>query len=113
MSDDQQTREPKGPADTLRAGRVKATIWERDSETGPAFGTQISRTYTDKEGQPRDTPYLSGADLLRAARVAERAYDREEELKRERALTRDERRDQHRAQRSRDDGQDRSPDRGR
>jgi len=73
-----------GPADTLYDGRVKATMWERSGETGPAYATKISRTYTDKDGQPRDTAYLSGADLLRASRVAEKAYEREQELTRER-----------------------------
>ena len=79
------TPEKKGPADTLRDGRVKATMWERNSEGGPTFSTTIARTYTDKEGQPRDTPFLSGADLLRASRVAEKAYEREQELVRERS----------------------------
>ena len=86
MSDNtNDTPERKGPADTIRSGLVKATMWERSGESGPAYATTISRTYTDKDGQPRDTPYLSGADLLRAARVAEKAHDREQELVRERA----------------------------
>ncbi|VXC98074.1 conserved hypothetical protein [Oceanicaulis sp. 350] len=79
MSDDtNKTPERKGPADTVRDGRIKATMWERNGESGPPYGTTITRTYTDKDGKARDTPFLSGADLLRASRVAEKAYERDE-----------------------------------
>jgi len=102
------TPQRQGPADTLRDGRVKATVWERDAETGPAYATKVTRTYTDKDGQPRDTAYLSGADLLRASRVAEKAYEREQELMRERnqdraqdGAERETRKDAHRSARER------------
>lgn len=119
------TLEKKGPADTLRDGRVKATMWERQNEGGPAYATTISRTYTDKEGQPRDTPFLSGADLLRASRVAEKAYEREQELVRERSQRpqqdqaeargdegRDERKSAHRSSRQRTARRPRGRNRG-
>lgn len=80
----QNSPAPSAPADTLRDGRVKATMWERSGESGPPYATKITRTYTDKDGQPRDTAFLSGADLLRASRVAEKAYEREQSLVRER-----------------------------
>lgn len=122
--------ERKGPADTLRDGRVKATMWERNSEGGPAYATSISRTYTGKDGQPRDTSFLSGADLLRASRVAEKAYEREQELVRERSQRpqqgqdeargdeargdegRDERKSAHRSSRQRGTRRPRGRDRG-
>lgn len=111
MSDETRREEAvRQPADRVQDGRVKGTIWQRSSESGPAFATKITRTYTDKEGQPRDTEYFSGADLLRVARVAEKAYEREQELLRERrqnpehgedAGERDERKITHRSLRQR------------
>ena len=74
---------PNRPVDTLWSGRVKAAMWGRSTDRGPQFDTKISKTYTDKDGSARDTPYLSSADLMHAARVANKALDRQEELKRE------------------------------
>ena len=74
---------PNRPVDTLWSGRVKAAMWERSTDRGPQFDTKISKTYTDKDGNARDTSYLSSADLMHAARVANKALDRQEELKRE------------------------------
>ena len=121
MSDNtNDTPQRNGPADTIRSGRIKATMWERNGESGPAYGTTISRTYTDKDGQPRDTPFLSGADLLRAARVAEKAHDREQELMRERSQAperdndgeREDRKAAHRSSRQRGTRRPRGRDRG-
>ena len=108
-----QAPAPNRPADTLRAENVKATIWPRDAEKGPAYATKITRTYTDENGQLHDSPYLSGADLLRAARVAEQAYVREGELKRERALSREERKAQHQEARTQAPAQHKTQERTR
>ncbi|WP_420331716.1 hypothetical protein [Oceanicaulis alexandrii] len=122
MSDDtNKAPERKGPADTVRDGRIKATMWERNGESGPPYGTTITRTYTDKDGKARDTPFLSGADLLRASRVADKAYEREQELMRERtqnpergedANERDERKAAHRSSRQRGTRRPRNRTRG-
>jgi hypothetical protein len=104
---------PNRPADTMRAENVKATIWSRDNEKGPAYATKITRTYKDADGQLNDSPYLSGADLLRAARVAEMAYVREGELKQERALSRDERKAQHQDARTQEQSHPKTPSRDR
>ena len=74
----------KGPADTLRRGRIKATIWERSGENGPAFSTTLTRTYTDGEGQPRDSRSFSASDLLEVSELARLAYHRSHDLRRER-----------------------------
>ena len=38
------------PATTLRYCRIKATIWQNVSETGPFFSTTFSRSFKDQSG---------------------------------------------------------------
>jgi hypothetical protein len=38
----------KKPANTLRYGNIKATIWENTSEKGPFFSTTFSRPFKDQ-----------------------------------------------------------------
>lgn len=50
----QQRREQDGtnkqPANTLRCGNIKATIWENVSEKGPFFATTFSRPFKGQSG---------------------------------------------------------------
>ena len=63
------------PTTTLRDGRMKATIWQNAAADGPFYSAEFTRTYTDPNGQPQDTGSFSGSDLLKLARLAEKAYD--------------------------------------
>lgn len=63
------------PAQTLRDGRLKATIWRNDSEKGPFFSVQFSRGYKDQNDQWQDTDSFSGTELLRVSHLATKAYD--------------------------------------
>ena len=91
----QQTQQsPNRPTDTVWSGRVKASMWEKSTDHGLQFDTKISKTYTDRDGNARDTPYLSSSDLMHTKRVVDKALDRQEELKREA------RREQHREART-------------
>jgi hypothetical protein len=38
------------PANTLRCGNIKATIWQNVSEKGPFFATTFSRPFKDQSG---------------------------------------------------------------
>jgi len=38
------------PANQLRYGNIKATIWENVSENGPFFATTFSRPFKDQSG---------------------------------------------------------------
>lgn len=40
----------KQPANTLRCGNIKATIWESTSEKGPFFAATFSRPFKDESG---------------------------------------------------------------
>lgn len=71
------------PADVIRDGALKATIWENQSEKGAYFTTTLAKTYEDRNGQLRDTHSLSGNDLLRGSELLRQAYTRANELRRE------------------------------
>jgi hypothetical protein len=40
----------KRPANTLRCGNIKATIWQNTSEKGPFFAATFSRPFKDQSG---------------------------------------------------------------
>ena len=42
------------PANALRCGNIKATIWENTSENGPFFATTFSRPFKDQSGMWRN-----------------------------------------------------------
>lgn len=71
------------PADNIRDGALKATIWKNDGESGSFYTVQFSRTYTDSRGGLRDADSFSGPELLRIAHLAQKAYDRTRELRSE------------------------------
>lgn len=81
MSTEQKA--PLRPADTLRDGSLKATIWENRGENGTYYTTTLARTYEDKNGKLRDTNSFGGTDLLRVAELARDAYARSNVLRRE------------------------------
>lgn len=78
------TEQPKNklrPAETLRDGNVKATIWRNQSEKGIYYNTKFSRSYQDQEGKYHESEHFQGTDVLKIGRLAERAYDKEQELR--------------------------------
>ena len=68
------------PVETVRDGSIKAAIWKNESEKGAFFVVTFARTYKDKEGNLQDTESFSGSQLLRLARLADKAYDRTAKL---------------------------------
>ena len=71
------------PVESLRDGAIKASIWRNESENGAFFAVTFARTYKDKDGNLQDTDSFSGAELLRLARLADKAYDRAGKLTRD------------------------------
>ena len=43
----------KQPANRLRCGNIKATIWQNTNENGPFFSTTFSRPFKDQSGEWR------------------------------------------------------------
>jgi len=71
MSDEQKNR----PVESHRDGAVEVAIWRRDTEKGPVFNTERTRSYQDQEGNWRKTHSIPERDLLKAARLDQRAYE--------------------------------------
>lgn len=71
------------PVETLRDGAIKAAIWKNESDNGDFFAVTFARTYKSDDGELHDTDSFSGAQLLRLARLAEKAYDRQAKLTKE------------------------------
>lgn len=64
------------PIATVRDGAIKATIWANPTEKGGVrYSVDISRSYTDDQGQWHDTHYFGRNELLRVAHLAGKAYD--------------------------------------
>lgn len=76
----EETNQTNGPADTLRDGALKATIWRNESKNGAFFTADITRTYTDESGNFYNTQGFSRNQLLQVARLADQAYGRIREL---------------------------------
>jgi len=79
----QQQPETNGPADVLRDGNIKATIWKNERENGPSYNTTFARTWQDEQGAYRDSHSFSGTELLRVSELARGAYARMNELRQE------------------------------
>jgi hypothetical protein len=58
------------PANTLRCGNIKATIWQNVSEKGPFFSTTFSRPFKDQSGAWRNGTSFGLNDLEALVTVA-------------------------------------------
>lgn len=61
------------PANTLRCGSIKATIWENTSENGPFFATTFSRPFKDQSGAWRNGTSFGLNDLEALLTLARQA----------------------------------------
>ena len=71
------------PIETLRDGSLSATIWKNESEKGAFFSVQLTRVYEDQHGNLHDSNSFTGAELLRIANLATKAYELTSSLRRE------------------------------
>jgi len=70
------------PLLTIRDGALKASIWENTTEENKTFhSVTFGRTFTDGEGNAKSANSFSGGDILKIARLAEKAYDRIAEIR--------------------------------
>jgi hypothetical protein len=57
-------------------GALSVTIWKNKSEKGFDYNTfSFQRSYKDKEGNWQNTDTFRKSDLLRVARLCQKAYD--------------------------------------
>ena len=79
------------PIATLRDGKLKATIWSNQrsrkpdsaGDPGVFYSVDLARSYQDDQGNWHDSHSFSGSEPLQIARLADQAYDRIAELRRD------------------------------
>ncbi|SPJ26507.1 hypothetical protein [Palleronia abyssalis] len=76
------------PIETLRDGRLKATLWENQGESGPYHTVTLAKVYEDKDGHLQETSSFSARELLRVAELAREAHGLIRSLRREHNLER-------------------------
>jgi hypothetical protein len=58
------------PAQTIRHGRIKATIWLNQTQKGPMYNVNFTRSYQNDEGAWADSPSFNFEDLMTVAKCA-------------------------------------------
>ncbi len=97
----EQSNEKARPIDKHRDGAIEVAIWRRETEKGFVFNTERSRSYLDKDGNWQKTNVIPERDLLKAARLDEKAYETIQTLRekeRDEAQTRSKGRERQRSQ---------------
>lgn len=73
MTDNNQ--DANQPVAKHRDGAIETAVWRRDTDKGPVFNTERSRSYQDKDGNWQKTHAIPERDLLKAARLDQKAYE--------------------------------------
>lgn len=58
----------------FKVGRVRATVWTNESDTGPWHSVTFSRLYRDKDGRWQDSASFSREDLPLLMKAADQAH---------------------------------------
>jgi hypothetical protein len=74
-----QASATKRPVDKVRIGSISAAIFENSGPNGRFYLVKLERSYRDADGW-KHTDRLGRDDLLVAAKVLDKAYDRIVEL---------------------------------
>ncbi len=61
------------PAHEIRLGRIKATIWENETEQGTRYNVNVNRLYKDGD-EWKQTASFGREDLPLVAKVADLAH---------------------------------------
>lgn len=64
---------PKKPVHEIRLGRIRAAIWENETENGTRHNVSISRLYRDDD-RWKDSTSFGREDLLLVAKVADQCH---------------------------------------
>lgn len=76
------------PIETLRDGRLKATIWENHSDSGAYHTVALAKVYEDRDGKLQETSSFSAGELLRVGELAREAHGLIRDLRRAHNLER-------------------------
>ena len=69
------SNESNKPIETIFDGRIKAAIWKNSGDKGAYYTVQISKLYDDEQGNTKETNSFGKNDLLKVARLTNKAYD--------------------------------------
>lgn len=64
----------KQPVKTFRLGRIKAAVWENETDQAAFYNVTFARTYRDEAKQFHDTDSFGRDDLPLIAKVADQAH---------------------------------------
>lgn len=71
----QDKDEDRRPKVRHRDGLMEVAVWERETEKGPVYNTERTRSYRDEDGKWQKTHSIPERDLLKAARLDQKAYE--------------------------------------
>lgn len=69
-----RSQSPRLPVQTFRLGRIKAAVWENESDAKKFYNVTFSRTYTGEDNQPHDTDSFGRDDLPLVGKLADQAH---------------------------------------
>ena len=69
------------PVDTIRDGRLSASIWENQSGDQTFYSVTFERLYKAEDGSLKNSTSFSGTEPLRLAELSRVAYRRIGELR--------------------------------
>jgi hypothetical protein len=68
------TKEKAKPVQEIRFGRIKAAIWENESQNGTRHNVTLQRLYVDETGQWQSSSSFGRDDLPLVAKVVDLAH---------------------------------------
>lgn len=72
---DRQSSEQKRPAETLRDGKLKATLWRQEGDRSDYHTARFAKLYEDRDGNLQETQSFTRSDLLGLAELARKSRD--------------------------------------
>ena len=69
-----QAKKTPRPTQEFRLGRIRAAIWENETDTGIRHNVTISRLYKTDDDEWKDSTSFGREDLLLVAKVMDRCH---------------------------------------
>jgi hypothetical protein len=69
-----QAKKTARPTQEFRLGRIRAAIWENETDNGVRHNVTISRLYKTDDGEWKDSTSFGREDLLLVAKVMDRCH---------------------------------------
>lgn len=71
----QDRNDNKHPKLRHRDRLVEVAVWERETDKVPVYNTERTRSYRGDDGKWQNTYSIPERDLLKAARLSQKAYE--------------------------------------